>query len=98
MELTVLGCSGSYGAPAGGACSAYLVRAGDSMTFLARGGRSVVQYQASLPATIEICARAYVLPATAGTYGSVAIEIDRDGRVELKCLAGAINLDRMDHE
>ena len=29
MELTVLGCSGSYGAPAGGACSGYLVRAGD---------------------------------------------------------------------
>ena len=28
MELTVLGCSGSYGAPAGGACSGYLVRAG----------------------------------------------------------------------
>ena len=28
IELTVLGCSGSYGAPAGGACSGYLVRAG----------------------------------------------------------------------
>jgi ribonuclease BN (tRNA processing enzyme) len=27
MELTVLGCSGSYGAPGGGACSGYLVRA-----------------------------------------------------------------------
>jgi ribonuclease BN (tRNA processing enzyme) len=27
VELTVLGCSGSYGAPAGGACSGYLVRA-----------------------------------------------------------------------
>jgi len=26
IELTVLGCSGSYGAPAGGACSGYLVR------------------------------------------------------------------------
>jgi glyoxylase-like metal-dependent hydrolase (beta-lactamase superfamily II) len=28
IELTVLGCSGSYGSPAGGACSGYLVRAG----------------------------------------------------------------------
>ena len=28
VELTVLGCSGSYGAPAGGACSGYLVRGG----------------------------------------------------------------------
>jgi ribonuclease BN (tRNA processing enzyme) len=26
MELTVLGCSGSYGAPASGACSGYLLR------------------------------------------------------------------------
>jgi ribonuclease BN (tRNA processing enzyme) len=26
MELTVLGCSGSYGAPGGGACSGYLLR------------------------------------------------------------------------
>ena len=26
MELTVLGCSGSFGAPGGGACSGYLVR------------------------------------------------------------------------
>ena len=34
MELTVLGCSGSYGSPAGGACSGYLVRgAGRSIVF-----------------------------------------------------------------
>ena len=26
MELTVLGCSGSYGAPGGGACSGYLLQ------------------------------------------------------------------------
>ena len=30
MELTVLGCSGSFGAPGGGACSGYLVRSGDT--------------------------------------------------------------------
>ncbi|MFI5047377.1 MAG: MBL fold metallo-hydrolase [Acidimicrobiia bacterium] len=30
MELTVLGCSGSFGAPGGGACSGYLVRSNDS--------------------------------------------------------------------
>ena len=28
MELTVLGCSGSYGAPGGGACSGYLLAVG----------------------------------------------------------------------
>jgi ribonuclease BN (tRNA processing enzyme) len=30
MELTVLGSSGSYGAPPGGACSGYLLREGDT--------------------------------------------------------------------
>ncbi|MGH8998364.1 MAG: MBL fold metallo-hydrolase [Acidimicrobiia bacterium] len=30
MDVTVLGASGSYGAPAGGACSGYLVRAGST--------------------------------------------------------------------
>jgi ribonuclease BN (tRNA processing enzyme) len=30
MELTVLGCSGSFGAPGGGACSGYLVRSNGS--------------------------------------------------------------------
>jgi ribonuclease BN (tRNA processing enzyme) len=34
VELTVLGCSGSYGAPAGGACSGYLVRAGGCVLWL----------------------------------------------------------------
>lgn len=34
IELTVLGCSGSYGAPAGGACSGYLVRAGGETIWL----------------------------------------------------------------
>jgi ribonuclease BN (tRNA processing enzyme) len=30
MELTVLGCSGSFGAPGGGACSGYLLESGDT--------------------------------------------------------------------
>jgi ribonuclease BN (tRNA processing enzyme) len=34
VELTVLGCSGSYGAPVGGACSGYLVRAGDAVIWM----------------------------------------------------------------
>ncbi len=37
MELTVLGCSGSYGAPAGGACSGYLVRTAGATLWLDRG-------------------------------------------------------------
>jgi ribonuclease BN (tRNA processing enzyme) len=34
MELTVLGCSGSYGGPQGAACSGYLVRSGATSIWL----------------------------------------------------------------
>lgn len=45
MQLTVLGCSGSYGAPAGGACSSYLVRAGDTLLWLDCGNGSFANLQ-----------------------------------------------------
>src|SRR5258706_13155276 len=45
VELTVLGCSGSYGSPAGGACSGYLVRAGDSVIWMDCGNGSVANPQ-----------------------------------------------------
>ena len=45
MELTVLGCSGSYGSPAGGACSGYLVRAGDDVLWIDCGNGSFANLQ-----------------------------------------------------
>lgn len=45
MELTVLGCSGSYGSPAGGACSGYLVRAGDANIWMDCGNGSFANLQ-----------------------------------------------------
>ena len=45
MDLTVLGCSGSYGAPAGGACSGYLVRAGDANIWMDCGNGSFANLQ-----------------------------------------------------
>jgi ribonuclease BN (tRNA processing enzyme) len=45
VELTVLGCSGSYGAPAGGACSGYLVRAGNVALWVDCGNGSFVNLQ-----------------------------------------------------
>jgi ribonuclease BN (tRNA processing enzyme) len=45
VELTVLGCSGSYGAPAGGACSGYLVRAGDAAIWMDCGNGSFANLQ-----------------------------------------------------
>ena len=45
MELTVLGCSGSYGAPAGGACSGYIVRAGDAVIWMDCGNGTFANLQ-----------------------------------------------------
>jgi ribonuclease BN (tRNA processing enzyme) len=48
MDLTVLGCSGSYGAPAGGACSGYLVRAGATAIWLDCGNGTFANLQRHL--------------------------------------------------
>ena len=45
MELTVLGCSGSYGSPAGGACSGYLVRSGEAVIWMDCGNGSFANLQ-----------------------------------------------------
>jgi ribonuclease BN (tRNA processing enzyme) len=45
VELTVLGCSGSYGSPAGGACSGYLVRAGDAVIWMDCGNGTFAHLQ-----------------------------------------------------
>ncbi len=45
MELTVLGCSGSYGAPPSGACSGYLVRGGGATVWLDCGSGTFAQLQ-----------------------------------------------------
>lgn len=49
MELTVLGCSGSYGAPAGGACSGYLVRTARSALWLDCGNGTLANLQRHMP-------------------------------------------------
>jgi ribonuclease BN (tRNA processing enzyme) len=49
VELTVLGCSGSYGSPEGGACSGYLVREGDTALWLDCGNGTFGALQQHLP-------------------------------------------------
>jgi hypothetical protein len=75
----------------------WIIRPGDTLSFLARGGPSTLQYAADASATIQIGGQAYVLPPTHG-YGSIRVDIARGGRVELRSLAGTVNLDRMDNE
>jgi ribonuclease BN (tRNA processing enzyme) len=45
VELTVLGCSGSFGAPPGGACSGYLLREGDTSIWMDCGNGSFPNLQ-----------------------------------------------------
>jgi hypothetical protein len=75
----------------------WILRLGDSMSFLARSGPSILHYSAGAPSMIQLGRDAYALPPTRG-YGSVKVNVGKSGRVELRCLQGAVNLDRMDHE
>jgi hypothetical protein len=77
----------------------WLARPGDSMSFLAKRGPAHLRYSAEGGATIQIGARAFVLPSTPpDTYFVVPVSVDRQGRVELRCLAGTVNLDWMRHD
>ncbi len=77
----------------------WLVRPGDSMSFLAMRGPSHLRYAAEGGATIQIGARAFVLPSTPpNVYNVVPVEVDRQGRVVLRGLAGTVNLDWMKHD
>jgi hypothetical protein len=73
----------------------WIVRAGDSISFLARQGPMNLEYQSQRGATIQLGARAYDLPPTGQTYGITRVNIPSEGRIELRGLAGAVNLDRM---
>src|SRR4029079_18189162 len=48
VELTVLGCSGSYNAPPAGACSGYLLRDGDTSIWMDCGHGSFTNLQRQL--------------------------------------------------
>jgi hypothetical protein len=75
----------------------WIIRPGEKLSFLARGGVSTIEYQSEGGAAIELAGRVYELPPTVG-YGRARVEIPRSGRVFLRCVRGAVNLDRMDHE
>jgi ribonuclease BN (tRNA processing enzyme) len=48
MELTVLGCSGSFGAPGGAPCSGYLLRSGDTAIWVDCGNGTFGHLQSHL--------------------------------------------------
>lgn len=74
----------------------WVVHPGDALSFQARRGRSVLEYSSEGGSVIELGGTAYQLPPTPG--GFAAVDLARGGRVELRCISGSVNLDRMDHE
>ena len=75
----------------------WILRSGDSLSFLARSGPSILHYSTATSSMIQLGRDAYPLSPTRG-YGRVRVNVAQSGRVELRCLDGAVNLDRMDHE
>jgi hypothetical protein len=76
----------------------WIVRRGDSMSFLANAGRSTVRYQSQSGATIEVGGNAFVFPPTGSKYGYVSITLSATGRTALRCIDGSANLDWMRHD
>jgi hypothetical protein len=75
----------------------WVLEGGDSLTFLARGGEHTLHYITGLGATIEVAGRAYQLPP-GDRYATIRVHVPASGRVSLRCLSGAVNADRMDHD
>ncbi|MEO8034748.1 MAG: hypothetical protein ABI837_09965, partial [Acidobacteriota bacterium] len=74
----------------------WVVGAGDSVSFMARGGASTLRYSTTTGAMIELAGRAYPLPPS--EHGVVRVDLPGSGRVTLRGLEGWVNLDRMDHD
>jgi len=75
----------------------WIVRQGESVSFASRGGSAMLRYAAPSPAMIELAGHAYPLAATGDAYGTARVVIPA-GNVVLRCLSGAVNIDRLDHE
>lgn len=72
----------------------WVVQGGESLSFLAREGRWTLHFVTGLGATFDLAGRPYRVHPAEG-YQAVDVDVPADGRVELRCLTGAINLDRM---
>jgi hypothetical protein len=73
----------------------WILQEGDSLSFLARKGAHRLDTITGLGATIEIAGRRYEVPVS-DRYQSLRVIVPMSGRVTLRCLRGAVNVDRMD--
>ena len=73
----------------------WVLQEGQSLTFLARAGTHHLHAITGLGATIELGGHAYrIEPSLA--HRVLRVTIPEDGPVTLRCLSGAVNLDRME--
>lgn len=73
----------------------WVLEAGNSLSFLAKQGTYSLEFITGLGATIEVGGRAVEVKPR-DTYQRVMVTIPEGGRASLRCLAGAINIDRME--
>ena len=76
----------------------WILHEGDSVSFLARGGASTLQYACATPVQLEIEGNTVTVPPTGVRFGSAPVDLARSGRVTIRCVNGTIDLDRMDHD
>lgn len=72
----------------------WVLEGGQSISFLARAGTWRLEAITGLGATFELAGRAYHLQPDE-RYQTLRVTIPESGRVTLRCLSGAVNLDRM---
>lgn len=72
----------------------WILEPGQSLSFLAREGTYSLDFITGLGATFEMSGHSYVVGPN-DRYQTIPVTIPREGRVTLRCLSGAINLDRM---
>jgi hypothetical protein len=73
----------------------WVLQPGQTATFLAREGRHTMHAATGVGAAFELDGRVYHLPPSA-TMQRFPVQIARDGSVTLRCLSGAVNVDRME--
>jgi hypothetical protein len=73
----------------------WLLHRGDALSFQAQRGRYVLFYASTDPVLLEVAGRAVELPR-APNYTMTLVDVPQSGRTSIRCLEGAINLDRMD--
>ena len=69
----------------------WVLHANESLSFLSKGGAARLDYSAGSPASIDLGGHVYAL--TPGTR-SIPVDVPR-GRVVLRCISGAVNLDAL---